>query len=230
MDSIDSDYIYFLQQAIPAELDARFNELYNTDHIPLMLQAPGVKSATRYKSLYSPTGNAPDYLAIYAVDGADIPRSPKWKEQTSKGAWPTQMRPHFTARRNAAMVRDVTQIAGAAKLRVEQIVDARSPARFRGEVEPLDTVAGHIPGALNRPFTDNFAPDGRFKTAEVLRAEFTALLGQREPQSVVHHCGSGVSAIPNLLAMEIAGLGRTALYAGSWSEWCNTSGLPVARG
>jgi thiosulfate/3-mercaptopyruvate sulfurtransferase len=112
----------------------------------------------------------------------------------------------------------------------QTLIDARAAARFRGEVEPLDTVAGHIPGALNRPFTDNFAPDGRSKTAEVLRAEFTALLGQREPQSVVHHCGSGVSAIPNLLAMEIAGFPRTALYAGSWSEWCNTPGLPVARG
>jgi hypothetical protein len=104
-DSIDSDYIYFLQQSVPAELDAKFNELYGSDHIPLMLQAPGVKSATRYKSLYSPTGNAPDYLAIYAVDSADIPRSPRWKEQTSKGAWPTQMRPNFTARRNGVYKR-----------------------------------------------------------------------------------------------------------------------------
>lgn len=99
-DAIDSDYIYFLQQSVPAHLDAKFNELYDTDHIPLMMQAPGAKSVTRYKSLYSPTGDAPDYLAIYAVEGPDVPRSPAWKAQTSKGAWPTQMRPHFTARRN----------------------------------------------------------------------------------------------------------------------------------
>jgi hypothetical protein len=99
-DSIDSDHIYFLQQSIPAERDARFNALYNTDHIPLMLQAPGVKSCTRYRTLYSLTNDAPDYLAIYAVEGADTPRSPAWKGQTQKGAWPTEIRPHFTARRN----------------------------------------------------------------------------------------------------------------------------------
>ena len=90
--------------------------------------------------------------------------------------------------------------------------------------------AGHIPGAFNRPFTDNVGPDGRFKPADQLRQEFLALLGDRSPESVVHHCGSGVSALPNLLAMEVAGLGRTALYPGSWSEWCNTPGAPCAVG
>jgi thiosulfate/3-mercaptopyruvate sulfurtransferase len=110
------------------------------------------------------------------------------------------------------------------------VVDARAPARYRGEVEPLDPVAGHIPGALNRPFTSNIGADGRFKPAAELRMEFEALLGGRDPATVVHQCGSGVSAIPNLLAMEIAGLGRSALFPGSWSEWCNTPGLPVAKG
>ncbi|MFM6986897.1 MAG: sulfurtransferase [Hydrogenophaga sp.] len=109
------------------------------------------------------------------------------------------------------------------------VIDARAAARFRGETEPLDPVAGHIPGALNRPFADNIGPDGRFKPAAQLRAEFVQLLAGRDPATVVHHCGSGVSAIPNLLAMEVAGLGRTALYPGSWSEWCNTPGLPCAR-
>ncbi len=110
----------------------------------------------------------------------------------------------------------------------QTVLDARAAARFRGEVEPLDPVAGHIPGALNRPFADNIGPDGRFKPAAQLRAEFEQLLAGRDPASVVHHCGSGVSAIPNLLAMEVAGLGRAALYPGSWSEWCNTPGLPCA--
>ncbi len=110
------------------------------------------------------------------------------------------------------------------------LIDARGAPRFRGEVEPLDPVAGHIPGALNRPFTDNVGPDGRFKPADQLRQEFLALLGNRSPESVVHHCGSGVSALPNLLAMEIAGLGRTRLYPGSWSEWCTTEGTPRATG
>jgi thiosulfate/3-mercaptopyruvate sulfurtransferase len=112
----------------------------------------------------------------------------------------------------------------------QQIVDARGAPRFRGEVEPIDPVAGHIPGALNRPFNLNLGADGHFKDAATLRAEFTALLGLRDPASVVHHCGSGLSAVPNILAMEIAGLGRTALFAGSWSEWCSDPGRPVAQG
>jgi thiosulfate/3-mercaptopyruvate sulfurtransferase len=112
----------------------------------------------------------------------------------------------------------------------QTMVDARAPARFRGEVEPLDPVAGHIPGALNRPFSSNIGPDGKFKPAAQLRTEFETLLDGRDPASVVHHCGSGVSAVPNLLAMEIAGLGRTGLFAGSWSEWCSDPSRPVAQG
>jgi thiosulfate/3-mercaptopyruvate sulfurtransferase len=111
----------------------------------------------------------------------------------------------------------------------QTIIDARGAPRYRGEVEPLDPVAGHIPGALNRPFNTNLNSDGLFKSAADLRAEFAALLGDAQPESVVHHCGSGVSAVPNVLAMEVAGLGRTALYAGSWSEWCNTPGLPCEK-
>jgi thiosulfate/3-mercaptopyruvate sulfurtransferase len=112
----------------------------------------------------------------------------------------------------------------------QHVVDARGAPRFKGEVEPIDPVAGHIPGALNRPFNQNIGADGRFKDAATLRAEFTALLGQRDPTGVVHHCGSGVSAVPNILAMEIAGLGRTTLFAGSWSEWCSDPSHPVAQG
>jgi len=112
----------------------------------------------------------------------------------------------------------------------QTIVDARATPRYRGEVEPLDPVAGHIPGALNRPFTENIAADGRFKPAQLLRAEFQALLQGRPAATVVHQCGSGVSALPNLLAMEVAGLGPTALFAGSWSEWCSDPQRPVERG
>ena len=112
----------------------------------------------------------------------------------------------------------------------QTVVDARGAPRYRGEVEPLDPIAGHIPGALNRPFNENFGPDGRFKSANQLRAEWLAVLGSRAPESVVHQCGSGVSAVPNLIAMELAGLGATALYAGSWSEWSRTPGLPCEKG
>jgi thiosulfate/3-mercaptopyruvate sulfurtransferase len=97
-------------------------------------------------------------------------------------------------------------------------------------VEPFDPVAGHIPGALNRPSTENIGADGKFKTPAQLKAEFEQLLAGRDPSTVVHHCGSGVSAVPNLLAMEIAGLGKSALYAGSWSEWCSDPRRPVEKG
>jgi thiosulfate/3-mercaptopyruvate sulfurtransferase len=111
----------------------------------------------------------------------------------------------------------------------QNLIDARGVPRFRGDVEPLDPVAGHIPGALNRPFNLNLNNDGKFKSASQLRAEFETLLAGRDPSTVVHHCGSGVSAVPNIIAMEIAGLGRTALYAGSWSEWCSDPSRPFAR-
>ena len=130
--------------------------------------------------------------------------------------------------RTLATVDDVLQ--GLQQPAQQTVLDARAGARYRGEVEPLDPVAGHIPGALNRPFTDNIGTDGRFKPAGVLLAEFETLLAGRNPATVVHQCGSGVSALPNMLAMEIAGLGNTALFAGSWSEWCSDPARPIERG
>ncbi|MEI8325364.1 MAG: rhodanese-like domain-containing protein, partial [Betaproteobacteria bacterium] len=112
----------------------------------------------------------------------------------------------------------------------QTLIDARGAQRFSGEVEPMDPVAGHIPGALNRPFGQNLGADGKFKPAAQLRAEFGQLLAGRDAATVVHHCGSGVSAVPNLLAMELAGLGTSALYAGSWSEWCSDPTRPMAQG
>lgn len=109
------------------------------------------------------------------------------------------------------------------------LLDARAPARYRGEVEPLDPVAGHIPGALNRPFGSNLNDDGHFKSPAQLRQEFDALLAGRDPARVVHYCGSGVSALSNLLAMEVAGYTPTRLFAGSWSEWCRDPLRPVER-
>ena len=110
------------------------------------------------------------------------------------------------------------------------LVDARSPDRFRGENETIDPVGGHIPGAVNRFFRDNLEADGRFKPAARLRAEWLAVLAGRSADEVVHQCGSGVSACHNILAMEIAGLPGSQLYAGSWSEWCSDSARPVAAG
>jgi thiosulfate/3-mercaptopyruvate sulfurtransferase len=110
------------------------------------------------------------------------------------------------------------------------LLDARTAERFRGEIEPLDPVAGHIPGALNRPFQGNLDAEGRFRAAAQLRTAFEALLGERSAAELVHQCGSGVTACHNLLAMEIAGLPGSALYPGSWSEWCADPTRPVARG
>ena len=111
-----------------------------------------------------------------------------------------------------------------------QLLDARAAPRYRGEVEPLDRVAGHVPGALNRPFADNLGADGCFKPAAQLRDEFTALLGATAPARVVHMCGSGVTACHNLLAMEHAGLHGSRLYAPSWSGWVSDPARPVAKG
>ena len=110
------------------------------------------------------------------------------------------------------------------------LVDARSPARYRGEQEPIDPEAGHIPGAKNRFSNDNVAADGSFKPADVLRREFLAVLGDRRPDEVINYCGSGVSACHNLLAMEQAGLGGAKLYAGSWSEWIADPRRPREKG
>ena len=108
------------------------------------------------------------------------------------------------------------------------LLDARAAPRFRGEVEPIDPVAGHVPGARNRPFSENLGVDGRFKPAQILRAEFQALLGTHAPGDVINMCGSGVTACHNLLAMEHAGLSGGRVYAPSWSGWIADSARPVA--
>jgi thiosulfate/3-mercaptopyruvate sulfurtransferase len=121
--------------------------------------------------------------------------------------------------------------ANALQSRLDEVtvIDARAPERFRGEVEPLDTVAGHIPRALNRFFKDNLGEDGRFKPAATLQSEFEALL-KGHKATVVHQCGSGVTACHNLLAMEVAGFGPGTLYPGSWSEWSSDPSRPMTKG
>lgn len=110
------------------------------------------------------------------------------------------------------------------------MLDARGGARYRGEVEPMDPVAGHIPGASNRPFGDNLDANGHFKAPAQLREEFASVLGNRQPSRVIHMCGSGVTAAHNLLAMEAAGLLGSRLFAPSWSGWVSDPSRPVAKG
>jgi len=110
-----------------------------------------------------------------------------------------------------------------------QVVDARSPERFRGEGETIDPVGGHIPGAINLFFQNNLAPGGRFKETQQLQREWRDFLGAIPSADVVHQCGSGVTACHNLLALAAAGQSGGRLYAGSWSEWCADPLRPVAR-
>lgn len=148
----------------------------------------------------------------------------------SSGREPAHFQTNFELAPALATLVDAKMVVEQLGQPEQTLIDARGAQRFSGEVEPLDPVAGHIPGALNRPFGQNLGPNGKFKSPSDLKAEFALLLGERDASTVVHHCGSGVSALPNLLAMEIAGLGRTALYAGSWSDWVSDTSRPVAKG
>ncbi|MEO7731963.1 MAG: sulfurtransferase [Kofleriaceae bacterium] len=107
-----------------------------------------------------------------------------------------------------------------------RLIDVRATFRFRGEREPIDPIAGHIPGAHNAPFADNLHADGTFKTADELRAHFAAVLGGVAPERAVIQCGSGVTACHTLVALERAGLDGAKLYVGSWSEWCRNPDRP----
>lgn len=143
----------------------------------------------------------------------------------------TSLPPTLESRQFVAEQRDAWVTANYVMERLEtpgmHLVDARGQDRFRGENETIDPVGGHIPGAINRCFKDNLLPDGRFKPAAELRSEWLVVLAGAEPDQVIHQCGSGVSACLNILAMEVAGLAGSRLYAGSWSEWCSDSGRPV---
>ncbi len=158
---------------------------------------------------------------------------------TQSGAAPAAQPASFKLLPPLAILMTVDEVQSALGSPTQQLLDARAEQRYSGLTEPLDPVAGHIPGARNRPFADNLQPDGTFKTPAILREEFLAALGLRvrhgthhEPfqaTHVVHYCGSGVTAAVNVLAMEVAGLGRQALFGGSWSEWSRLPHTAKAR-
>lgn len=143
---------------------------------------------------------------------------------------PAAERMGFTAAADRRLWLDVGEVRQGLDQKSIVLVDARTPERYRGEQEPIDPVAGHVPGAVNRPFQRNLDADGRFLPPPELRAQFRQLIGDTEPLHVVHMCGSGVTACHNLLAMEVAGLKGSRLYAGSWSEWIRDPSRPVATG
>ena len=134
------------------------------------------------------------------------------------------------ARPDPTHVVDSDAVLASVNSRSFLVIDARAPERFRGEVEPIDRIAGRIPSAQNRFFKANLNPDLTMRPAAELRSEFASLLGPQSPGQVVHHCGSGVTACVNLLAMEYAGLAGSRIYPGSWSEWIADPTRPIARG
>jgi thiosulfate/3-mercaptopyruvate sulfurtransferase len=137
---------------------------------------------------------------------------------------------HFTPRIDANAVVSAAELEQALQNPAAVLVDARARERFAGTVEPLDPVAGHIPGGVNHPFALNLSADNRFLPAAELKRRWQELLAGREPGNLVAMCGSGVTACHNLLSLEVAGLSGAKLYAGSWSEWIRDPRRPVARG
>ena len=168
------------------------------------------------------------HAAVAVLDGG----LGKWKAEgrAVTSVVPVPQGATFTARPDDSRKVDVAAIVAHLGRPGMTMVDARAAERYSGATEPIDPVAGHIPGALLRFGKDNLNPDGTYKSAEILKTEFARLLGATPPQQVVHQCGSGVSACNNLIAMELAGLGGAKLYVGSWSEWCADPARPVATG
>jgi len=148
-------------------------------------------------------------------------------DQTVKKLPPAEFIPHP----RADMLVDADYVLRHLRSPEMLLLDARSEDRYAGENERLDPVAGHVPGAINRFYYDCLDDAGiYFKSADALRAEFLDLIGDRDPRTVVHMCGSGVTACVNVLAMEIAGLPGSKLYPGSWSEWCSDPARPYVTG
>ncbi len=160
-----------------------------------------------------------------------------WQAWLAKTNWSSTALPereHGTFEAHAPLVAVATadEVLAAHTDRATLLIDARAPERFEGRVEPIDPVAGHIPGAVNRFWQANLADPtrGRFKSPDQLRAEYEALLARRAPSQMIVYCGSGVTSCHHLLAMELAGLSGARLYPGSWSEWIADPRRPVAKG
>lgn len=171
--------------------------------------------------------------AVAVLDGG----WPKWarEERPSTAEMPHPIATTFArntepAEHGGAVAVDWAYVLSHLERQDMLLVDARSAERFRGEAEPIDPVAGRIPGAVCRFFKQNLDAQGCFRSPAELRADFQAILGTHSPGHAVNSCGSGVSACHNLLAMEIAGLAGSRLYPGSWSEWCADPTRPIERG
>lgn len=157
---------------------------------------------------------------------------PKWRrEKLPINAESPPVKPaSFPVCVNHALWLDTAAVEQGLREKSILLIDARAEERFTGEVEPLDRVAGHVPGAINVPFEDNLDFSGELLSDEALREHYGALLAGKTPKETVVMCGSGVTACHNLLALEHAGLSGARLYPGSWSEWITNPDRPVAKG
>jgi thiosulfate/3-mercaptopyruvate sulfurtransferase len=166
--------------------------------------------------------------AVALLDGG----WPAWLRASAPTTSEVRARPpgRISERPSGVSLVTSTDVLRSLEQRDRLVLDARTPERYRGEQEPIDPVAGHIPGARNRPWMTNLTADQTFKPPSALRREFVDALGDVTPPHVVHQCGSGITACQSAFAMELAGLPGSALYAGSWSEWIADPARPVATG
>jgi thiosulfate/3-mercaptopyruvate sulfurtransferase len=165
--------------------------------------------------------------AVAVLDGGFAKWTAEGRE--TRSGTETRAPQTFIAAPRPEMIATVDQVAALRTDKAWQLIDARAPERFRGDVEPLDKVAGHIPGAVNHHYQTNLDAEGSFRSPEDLRTHMRAALGDHAADHVVCYCGSGVTACHNLLALEHAGLTGAKLYAGSWSEWSSDPARPVEK-
>ncbi|MEM7028630.1 MAG: sulfurtransferase [Chloroflexota bacterium] len=168
------------------------------------------------------------HTAVAVLDGG----WPQWakEDRASVAGVESRASRQFVADPNPSLVVDADEAARVGQDPTMHLIDCRARARYRGDEEPLDPVAGHIPGAICAPITENLSEDGRFLDEAALRQRFETLLGNQSPENAVFYCGSGVSAAQNLLAMAHVGLTGSKLYAGSWSEWITDAERPIETG
>ena len=168
------------------------------------------------------------HRAVAVLDGGLA----KWTAEgrPTRGGIERRKQSDFRGERNRDMIVDAATVTQVTKRRDWRLLDARAPERYRGEVEPIDKKAGHIPTAVNHPFQTNLTAGGTFRSPSELRGQFEASLGSVPPPQIIAYCGSGVTACHNLLAMEHAGLHGAKLYPGSWSEWSADASNPTATG
>lgn len=168
------------------------------------------------------------HTAVAVLDGG----WPRWQSEGRPARDDREVRSPrtFVAHPRPELLADTDEVAGLGDAPTSLLIDARAGERYRGEVEPIDARAGHIPGAVCAPYGENLQPDGTFRPAAELRERFRAVLGEVPASAAVFYCGSGVSAAHNVLALAHAGLGDARLYAGSWSEWITDPSRPIALG